>query len=142
MSVETTTTAPPTDESGDGRTIGRWRRYLPYAIAFVAPFLLASIKVDLGFPWKTIVGIAAMALVKAHTLVLTTGRTSVGQWRREIVEKTNLTEADVGEYTGERKVLRPVTITTETVISMPPITIMFMPISACAAGAVRCTPST
>lgn len=66
---------------------------------------------------KTIVGIAAMSLVGAHTLVLTTGRTSVGQWKREIVEKTSLTEDDVGEYTGASKALRPVTITTYNILT-------------------------
>ncbi len=41
---------------------------------------------------KTIVGIAAMALMKRNTLVLTTGITAVKQWRREILDKTDLTE--------------------------------------------------
>ena len=39
---------------------------------------------------KTIVGIAAMALMQRSTLVLTTGITAVKQWRREILDKTDL----------------------------------------------------
>ena len=44
---------------------------------------------------KTIVGIAAMALMQRNTLVLTTGITAVKQWRREILDKTDLTEEQV-----------------------------------------------
>src|SRR5205807_3670305 len=50
---------------------------------------------------KTIVGIAAMALLQRHTLILTTSVTAVKQWRREILDKTDLKEEQVAEYTGE-----------------------------------------
>src|SRR6185312_17521812 len=50
---------------------------------------------------KTIVGIAAMALVQRSTLVLTTGITAVKQWHREILDKTDLSDDLVAEYTGE-----------------------------------------
>src|SRR5262249_5885882 len=50
---------------------------------------------------KTIVGIAAMCMVQRKTLVLTTGITSVKQWRREILDKTDLEEGQIAEYTGE-----------------------------------------
>src|SRR5207248_2725754 len=50
---------------------------------------------------KTIVGIAAMALMKRSTLVLTTGITAVKQWHREILDKTDLPDDQIGEYTGE-----------------------------------------
>ncbi|MEX1023830.1 MAG: DNA repair helicase XPB [Planctomycetota bacterium] len=61
---------------------------------------------------KTVVGLAAMNLVGAKTLILTTNTVAVRQWREEILDKTTLTADEVGEYTGDHKVVRPVTITT------------------------------
>jgi DNA excision repair protein ERCC-3 len=61
---------------------------------------------------KTIVGMAVMHRVGAKTLILTTNTVAVRQWRDELLDKTELSEQDVGEYTGEEKVVRPVTITT------------------------------
>jgi DNA excision repair protein ERCC-3 len=52
---------------------------------------------------KTIVGIAAMAMVQRSTLVLTTSITAVKQWRREILDKTDLNDDQVAEYTGESR---------------------------------------
>ncbi|CDN43672.1 DNA repair helicase XPB [Paenibacillus sp. P22] len=59
---------------------------------------------------KTVVGAAALARLGCATLILTSGTTSVRQWRRELVEKTTIAEDDIGEYTGENKQVRPVTI--------------------------------
>ncbi len=61
---------------------------------------------------KTVVGIGAMNLVGTKTLILTTNTVAVRQWRDEILDKTELGELDVGEYTGDLKEVRPVTITT------------------------------
>ena len=61
---------------------------------------------------KTIVGLAAMAMVKQTTLVLATSLTSVKQWRRELLDKTTLRPDDIAEYTGEQKHTGPVTLTT------------------------------
>ena len=61
---------------------------------------------------KTLVGIAAMARLGMNTLVLCTGTTALQQWKREILARTSLTEDQVGEYSGQRKELRPVTLTT------------------------------
>lgn len=61
---------------------------------------------------KTIVGIAAMARLSVCTLILTTGAAAVRQWRAELLDKTSLDPKDVGEYTGDQKELRSVTITT------------------------------
>jgi DNA excision repair protein ERCC-3 len=69
---------------------------------------------------KTIVGIAAMALIQRKTLVLTTSNTSVKQWRREILEKTTLREDQVTEYTGEAKEIGPVTIATYQILTYRP----------------------
>ncbi|RLS85434.1 MAG: DEAD/DEAH box helicase, partial [Planctomycetota bacterium] len=66
---------------------------------------------------KTVVGIVAMCLMKRNTLVLTTGVTAVKQWRREILDKTDLTEELVGEYTGETKLIKPVTVATYQILS-------------------------
>jgi DNA excision repair protein ERCC-3 len=66
---------------------------------------------------KTIVGLAAMALMNKSTLVLTTGITAVKQWRREILDKTDLTEEQVTEYTGESKEIGPVTLATYQILT-------------------------
>ncbi len=61
---------------------------------------------------KTMVGIGAMVRLGMRTLILCTGHTALQQWKREILERTTLTEADVGEYTPAEKRLAPVTLTT------------------------------
>ncbi len=61
---------------------------------------------------KTIVGLGVMNLVGAKTLILTANTVAVRQWRDEILDKTRLGEDEVGEYTGDQKSVRPVTITT------------------------------
>jgi DNA excision repair protein ERCC-3 len=66
---------------------------------------------------KTIVGLAAMCLMQRSTLVLTTGITSVKQWRREILDKTDLQENQVAEYTGESKEIAPVTLATYQILT-------------------------
>jgi len=66
---------------------------------------------------KTIVGIGAMSRVEAQTLILTTNVTALRQWRQEILDKTELRPEDVGEYSGETKEIRPVTITTYQILT-------------------------
>ncbi|HEU5101467.1 MAG TPA: DNA repair helicase XPB [Roseiflexaceae bacterium] len=61
---------------------------------------------------KTVVGLAAMALVGQSTLILTTNRTSVNQWRRELLKKTDVQDAQIAEYTGDQKSIGPITIST------------------------------
>ncbi|HIG88017.1 MAG TPA: DEAD/DEAH box helicase [Planctomycetes bacterium] len=61
---------------------------------------------------KTVTGMAVMELVGAKTLILTTNTVAVRQWREELLDKTELTSDQVGEYTGDEKVIKPVTITT------------------------------
>jgi len=65
---------------------------------------------------KTIIGIAALAELKVNTLIVTTNVASVHQWKREILDKTDITIEDIGEYTGEEKKIRPVTIATYQVL--------------------------
>jgi DNA excision repair protein ERCC-3 len=66
---------------------------------------------------KTLVGAAAMAKAKATTLILVTNTVSGRQWKRELIARTSLTEEEIGEYSGEKKEIRPVTIATYQVIT-------------------------
>ncbi len=66
---------------------------------------------------KTIVGIAALARMQRSALVLTTGITAVKQWRRELLDKTDLAEDQVAEYTGESKEIAPVTLATYQILT-------------------------
>ncbi|HEY2762433.1 MAG TPA: DNA repair helicase XPB [Pseudonocardiaceae bacterium] len=66
---------------------------------------------------KTLVGIAAMAEARATTLILVTNTVAGRQWKRELVARTSLTEDEVGEYSGERKEIRPVTVATYQVMT-------------------------
>lgn len=61
---------------------------------------------------KTIVGMGVMAKTKTHTLILCTNVSAVHQWMNELLDKTSLKKEDIGEYTGGRKEIRPVTVTT------------------------------
>ncbi|MBL8925293.1 MAG: DEAD/DEAH box helicase [Pseudonocardia sp.] len=66
---------------------------------------------------KTLVGAAAMAKAKATTLILVTNTVAGRQWKRELIARTTLTEEEIGEYSGERKEIRPVTIATYQVMT-------------------------
>ena len=66
---------------------------------------------------KTIVALGAMAALKCHTLVLTANTVALRQWREELLEKTSLTEDHVGEYSGETKQIRPVTLATYQILT-------------------------
>ena len=61
---------------------------------------------------KTMVGVAAMVRLGMRTLILCTGHTALQQWRDEILRRTTLTEADIGEYSSQKKEIKPVTLTT------------------------------
>ena len=66
---------------------------------------------------KTIVGAAAMAHAKATTLILVTNTVAARQWREELLRGTDLNEDDIGEYSGAKKEIRPVTIATYQVMT-------------------------
>ncbi len=66
---------------------------------------------------KTVVGIAAMHQLQTNTLVLTTNTVAVRQWCREVLDKTDLSAEQVGEYTGEQKQIRPVTVATYQILT-------------------------
>src|SRR5919109_976635 len=59
---------------------------------------------------KTLVGAGSMAQAKSTTLILVTNTVSARQWKHELVKRTSLTEEEIGEYSGTRKEIRPVTI--------------------------------
>jgi DNA excision repair protein ERCC-3 len=66
---------------------------------------------------KTVVALRAMSVARTHTLVLCNNQSAVNQWIREILDKTTLTEDEVGEYTGENKQIKPVTVATYQVLT-------------------------
>ncbi len=66
---------------------------------------------------KTIVGAAAMAKASATTLILVTNTVAARQWKDELLHRTSLTEHEIGEYSGARKEIRPVTIATYQVVT-------------------------
>ncbi|MCL8209234.1 MAG: helicase-associated domain-containing protein [Actinomycetia bacterium] len=61
---------------------------------------------------KTLVGLGIMARLKTWTLILTTSVAAAHQWRRELENRTTLEPEQIGEYTADRKDIRPVTLTT------------------------------
>jgi DNA excision repair protein ERCC-3 len=69
---------------------------------------------------KTIVGIAAMSLLQKSTLILTTGITAVKQWHRELLDRSDLDDKLIAEYTGETKDIAPITIATYQIITYRP----------------------
>jgi DNA excision repair protein ERCC-3 len=58
-----------------------------------------------------------MAKAGATTLILVTNTVAGRQWKRELIARTSLTEEEIGEYSGERKEIRPVTIATYQVMT-------------------------
>lgn len=61
---------------------------------------------------KTVVGIEAMAEARMQTLIMCTNVSAVRQWIAELLDKTTLRREDIGEYSGNKKEIRPVTVTT------------------------------
>jgi len=66
---------------------------------------------------KTLVGAGAMATVKTNTLILVTNTVSARQWRSELLKRTTLTEEEIGEYSGQTKEIKPVTIATYQILT-------------------------
>ena len=66
---------------------------------------------------KTLVGAAAMADTKTTTLILVTNTVSARQWRDELLKRTSLTPEEIGEYSGQAKEIRPVTIATYQILT-------------------------
>ncbi|MDK8483631.1 DEAD/DEAH box helicase [Corynebacterium sp. MSK105] len=66
---------------------------------------------------KTIVGAAAIAKAESTTLILVTNTVAGRQWRDELLRRTTLTENEIGEYSGEKKEIKPITIATYQVVT-------------------------
>lgn len=66
---------------------------------------------------KTIVGAATMAEVQATTLILVTNTVSARQWRDELLKRTSLSAEEIGEYSGQAKEIKPVTIATYQILT-------------------------
>lgn len=66
---------------------------------------------------KTIVGAAAMAKAQSTTLILVTNTVAGRQWRDELLRRTTLSAHDIGEYSGEKKEIKPITIATYQVVT-------------------------
>lgn len=66
---------------------------------------------------KTMVGAATMAKAQATTLILVTSTIAGRQWRDELIRRTSLQPAEIGEYSGEKKEIKPVTIATYQVVT-------------------------
>ena len=66
---------------------------------------------------KTLVGIGVMQIIGTKTLILATNTLSVRQWKEELIEKTDISAEDIGEYSGEVKEIKPITIATYNIIT-------------------------
>jgi DNA excision repair protein ERCC-3 len=66
---------------------------------------------------KTLVGMGVMEKLQTNTLILTTNTVAVRQWMTELHDKTSLDAAEIGEYTGDAKEIRPVTVTTYQILT-------------------------
>ena len=69
---------------------------------------------------KTIVGLVTMSDIQRATLILTPNTVAVRQWIIEILDKTDIPPEMVGEYTGERKAIRPITVSTYQILTYRP----------------------
>ncbi len=103
------------DHSLTGQTFAL-RRYQVEAAAAFAPAGSGVIVLPCG-AGKTLVGLAAMAAVGASTLILVTSTLAARQWRDELLARTTLEPEQVGEYSGTRKEIAPVTVATYQVLA-------------------------
>lgn len=65
---------------------------------------------------KTLVGAGAIARADATTLILVTNTVSARQWKAELLRRTSLTADEIGEYSGQMKEIRPITIATYQIL--------------------------
>ena len=66
---------------------------------------------------KTIVGLGVVALLKTATLILVTNTVSLRQWRDEFLDKTDIDPEMIGEFSGEKKEIKPITIATYNILT-------------------------
>ena len=91
-----------------------------YQATWVETFLDARSGVYVGPPGsgKTVAAIATIAAVGGETLILVPSRELAGQWREELLDHSTIDPADIGEYHGGQKEIRPVTIATYQIAGM------------------------
>ena len=66
---------------------------------------------------KTVVGLSLMTSLKTRTLILCPNIVAVHQWINEIIAKTDISPDIIGEYSGEKKELKPITVCTYQVLT-------------------------
>ncbi len=66
---------------------------------------------------KTVIGIGTMVRYQMQALIVCTNITAARQWRSEILDKTTILPDQIGEYSGESKLIRPVTIATYQILT-------------------------
>ncbi len=69
---------------------------------------------------KTVVALGTLAEAQTHTLIVCFGTNAVHQWINEILDKTTIDPEMIGEYTGELKEIKPITVTTYQVLTYHP----------------------
>jgi DNA excision repair protein ERCC-3 len=69
---------------------------------------------------KTMVGIGLIATLQRSTLILTPNTVAVRQWINELLDKTTIRPDQIGEYTGDRKEIRPITVSTYQILTYRP----------------------
>jgi DNA excision repair protein ERCC-3 len=69
---------------------------------------------------KTVVGLGLLSELQSQTLILTPSIVAARQWIREILDKTTVPPEAIGEYSGEVKEIRPITVTTYQVLTYRP----------------------
>lgn len=102
--------------SGEGRDEWHLRDYQQYATDSFWEGGSGVVVLPCG-AGKTIVGAASMAQAQTTTLILVTNTVAGRQWRDELLRRTNLSPEEIGEYSGEKKEIRPVTIATYQVVT-------------------------
>ena len=86
---------------------------------------------------KTMVGMGVMEKLQTNTLILTTNTVAVRQWIDELLDKTSLDPAEIGEYTGDVKEIRPVTVTTYQILTYRERRKRARPLPTARAGSTR-----
>ncbi|MDY8047488.1 DNA repair helicase XPB [Paenibacillus polymyxa] len=66
---------------------------------------------------KTVIGMAVMNRFQCEVLILTSNTTSVRQWVEELKQKTDIPADSIGEYSGQKKEVRPITVATYQILT-------------------------
>jgi DNA excision repair protein ERCC-3 len=69
---------------------------------------------------KTVIGMGVMAELSVNVLILTANSQAVSQWKSELADKTDIDPSLVGEYSGERKEIKPITVATYQILIWRP----------------------